>query len=96
MPTAYTPIEILALLPQGAASRVDIWLRRGDGIAVYENRELGHPDLGHRQIVSYGSPAAQLETTEPPTTLPDIGGAINWRYQLVGTYRGAPGFIEEA
>ena len=36
---------------------------------------------------SFGSPAAQLETDHPPQTLPDIGGAINWRYQLIGTYR---------
>lgn len=66
------------------------WLLRGDGIAVYRNQELGHPQLGHVQIVSFGSHAAQLETAEPPTTLPDIGGAINWRYQLDAVYQGAP------
>lgn len=65
------------------------WLGRGDGIAMYENQDLGHPDLGDKRYVSYGSPAAQLETSTPPTQLPDgIGGTINWRYVLIGTYRG--------
>lgn len=62
------------------------WLARGDGAAVYENHDLGHRDLGNCQIVSYGSPAAQLETAEAPERLPDIGGRVNWRYTLVGTY----------
>lgn len=70
------------------------WLERGDGIAVYENQELGHPDNGVKVFVSFGSPAAQLETEEPPRTLPDgllaegLLNGINWRYQLIGTYRG--------
>jgi len=72
--------------PQVMAT-VGRWLARGDGAAVYENHDLGSRDVGAPQIVSFGSPAAQLETAEPPATLPDIGGAINWRYQLVGTYR---------
>ncbi len=67
--------------------QVGRWLARGDGAAFYENHDLGHRDLGMCQIVSYGSPAAQLETDDPPERLPDIGGRINWRYVLVGTYR---------
>lgn len=69
---------------------VNCWLARGDGIAVYENQELGNPDLGHRKFVSFGSPAAQLETANPPERLPDIGNTINWRYRLVGCYIGNP------
>lgn len=72
--------------------------KRGDGVAVYENHDLGHPEVGERQYVTYGSTAAQLETrrgTYPssqshqygddiiPLQLPDIGGRINWRYRLV-------------
>lgn len=64
------------------------WLERGDGVAVYQNQDLDHPELGHYQLVSYGSTVAQIETEEPPARMPDIGGAINWRYQLIGTYRG--------
>lgn len=68
---------------------VERWIARGDGAAVYRNHDLGHPDVGAPKIVSYGSPAAQLETDEPPEQLPDIGGQINWRYRLVATYREA-------
>lgn len=73
---------------------------RGDGVAIYVNNDLGHPDLGQWQVVSYGGGEAQLESrgVAPslpigrkrflhgddmlPTTLPDIGGRINWRYTL--------------
>lgn len=69
--------------------QVNRWLDRGDGIAMYENHDLGHPDVGHRKFTSYGSPQAQLEVPVPPDILPDgIGGTINWRYQLVSTYKG--------
>jgi hypothetical protein len=101
-------------------------LDRGDGIAVYENHDLGHYMLGHKQFVTYGSRYAQLEAPffivvgddgesqkvwfsraaaeagasavgkggsevrevwdRPPHSLPDIGSAINWRYQLIGYY----------
>lgn len=64
------------------------WLARGDGVAVYENVELGHPDAGHRQYVSFGSPEAQIPDAFPPSRMPDIGSSINWRYALVGAYRG--------
>lgn len=72
---------------------------RGDGVAIYENHDLGHPEVGERQYVSFGSSSAQLETASEwhdalgltqygltgylPKTLPDIGGRLNWRYQLV-------------
>jgi len=66
---------------------VQVWLDRGDGIAVYENHDLSHPEQGHRQFVSYGSPTAQIEEDYPPKRLPDIGSKINWRYQLIGTLK---------
>lgn len=69
---------------------------RGDGVAVYVNNDLGHPEIGQWQVMSYGGPDSQLETRHKiwnsptfthgddnaPITLPDIGGRINWRYQL--------------
>jgi hypothetical protein len=75
---------------------IERWLTRGDGVAVYENAELGHPELGHCKIVSYGSAVAQLEPQQlnsegmPPQTLPDgiPAGEINWRYQLKAVCRG--------
>jgi hypothetical protein len=48
---------------------------------------MGHPGMGDKKFVSYGSPTAQLEVNEPPQRLPDIGGDINWRYWLIGTCR---------
>jgi hypothetical protein len=68
--------------------QVNKWLERGDGIAVYENHDFGSATMGHRQFVSYGSPSAMLEVDVPPQRLPDIGNAINWRFQLIGVYRG--------
>lgn len=66
---------------------------RADFICVYRNEDFGSPDLGLLQITTYGSPASQIEESQfpdgPPIRLPDIGGAINWRYQLVGIL--APG-----
>jgi hypothetical protein len=63
------------------------WIERGDGVAVYENQDLGSPDVGHKQFVSFGSEKAQLPGDIPPDRLPDIGGAINFRYWLKGFYR---------
>jgi hypothetical protein len=74
----------------GAIDQVNKWLARGDGVAVYQNQDLSHPEIGHRQYLSYGSPEAQLEVDEPPERMPDIGQAINWRYTLVGKHRGEP------
>ena len=74
-------------LPLSSQQTITRWVERGDGVAVYVNHDLGHRDLGLRKFVSYGSPAAQLGTDDPPQTLPDIGGDINWRYQLCYRYR---------
>lgn len=84
-------IETLAreLSELGALDKANAWLRRGDGIAIYEAMAFDRSDFGARKYVSYGSPDAQLEVDEPPVQLPDIGPQINWPYRLVGTYRGA-------
>lgn len=71
-------------------SKMNEWLKRGDGIAVYENQDLGHPELGDKKFLSYGSEAAQLETDTPPEQLPDTKQSINWRYRLIGIYKGDP------
>lgn len=91
----YTHDEFVAVLRKhydddtpGIIEKVNRWLARGDGAAVYENHDLGSVDVGQIQVVSYGSPDAQLEVAEAPEQLPDIGHRINWRYRLVGTYRG--------
>ena len=68
--------------------QIQNWVDRGDGAAIYRNHDLGSLAVGEPRIVSYGSPAAQLEVTEPPEQLPDIGGAINWRFRLEAVYGG--------
>lgn len=64
---------------------------RGDIVVVYRNSDFGGPGLGDVKITTYGSAASQLEAAQfpdgPPATLPDIGGEINWRYQLEGELR---------
>jgi hypothetical protein len=89
MAKTYTRDELRELLgdPEDFALIEHRWFNRGDGCAVYENADMGHPELGHLQFVSYGSSAAQLEMDEPPQRLPDIGNRINWRYQLIGVCR---------
>lgn len=79
-PDVLTDIEVV--------TKINRWLERGDGVAVYQNEDLGHYELGKRQLVSFGSSEAMLEVEDPPKRLPDIGGNINWRYQLQGIYRG--------
>lgn len=90
---SYDRDTLTTLLGPAAIEAVNRWIRRGDGVAVYENKDLGHPALGHKIFVSFGSTEAQLEVEEPPERLPDglapdTTGGINWRYCLIGTYRG--------
>jgi hypothetical protein len=63
---------------------IERWWQRGDGAAIYTNHDLSSSAVGEPRIVSYGSPAAQLEVSVPPKQLPDglPRGAINWRFQL--------------
>lgn len=72
----------------GVIESLNRWLARGDGVAVYVNKDLGHPELGMPRLVSYGSKQSLLETDEPAERLADMPGQINWRYQLEATYRG--------
>lgn len=80
----------------GALEKVNTWLLRGDGVAVYEAKAMDRLDLGARKYVSFGSPEAQLEVNVPPQRLPDIGNEINWQYQLVGSWRGFPLSVSDA
>lgn len=66
----------------------------GNSIAVYQNMDMGHPDLGMAQFVTVGPhPDNQIVLDADggqgaPTKMPDIGNAINWRYQLIALYGG--------
>lgn len=78
-------------LVAAARESVNRWIGRGDHVAVYENHDFGSLWAGEKRLVSFGSPTAQLEVEtveELPSRLPDIGGAIGWRYLLIGVYTG--------
>lgn len=60
-------------------------IERADVVLVYENSDLGHPELGSPKIVSYGSEGSFLTEAQfpaPPAILPDTPKDINWRYTL--------------
>lgn len=74
-------------------AQINLWLGRGDKLAVYVNQDLGHPDLGNTFFASYGSPDAQFEVERAedlPARFPDslAPGGIGWRYILAGVYEG--------
>lgn len=66
--------------------QIDGWLADGRSVALYQNAEFGHPEMGAPKIGTCGPEAAQFPG-EPPTTFPDMPGEINWRYQLTGVLR---------
>lgn len=73
--------------------KVNRWLARGDGAAVYQNAVFDSIDFGELRVLSFGSSQSQLPQSQfpqPPVTLPDFPDQINWRFQLAGTYRGDP------
>lgn len=89
----FTRREMREMFEKDICASVNAWLLRGDGAAVFENADLGSTGLGHRKLVSFGKePSAFIVSSEDelPSTLPDINGAINWRYQLIGIYKGEP------
>jgi len=80
--------SIEELIPAPFRPQANRWLNRGDGIAVYQNQHEEHPEFGRLQLVSFGSTDAQFPTSTPPVQMPDLGDEHNWRYRLIGTYRG--------
>lgn len=58
--SAYVARQFEADAPE-VIRKINAWLARGDGVAVYENCDLGAKDAGASKIMSYGSGAAQLE-----------------------------------
>ena len=64
--------------------KAEEWLADGETfIGVFENKDLGHPELGHRIMLPYEDAlfeAAILGKTTPPD-MPYIG--LGWRYLMV-------------
>lgn len=84
----FTAEEILQRIDPDKVHILNRWLARGDGVAVYQNKDFSSARFGDFQFVSFGSEAAQI-TGPIPQKMPDLGGQINWQYQLEGIYRGA-------
>jgi len=42
-------------------AQINKWLIRGDGVAVFENHDMGHPMVGEGRLASFGSKRAMLE-----------------------------------
>lgn len=78
---------LFELIDEEHHATVKGWLSRGDGVAVYRNEAFDSSMHGGRKFVSFGSKKAQIEDDLPPKRLPDIGGQINWAYQLEGIVR---------
>lgn len=81
----YTADEVSEILGDAGREKANVWLARGDGIAVYRNEDLGSGDLGNFKFLSFGSATAQFVV--PPEQLPDFPNEINWRFRLHGVYR---------
>jgi hypothetical protein len=86
----FTYEEIKEILDPQFWPVINGWIGRGDGVAVYRNQAMDSSGAGERQFVSYGSTVCQLEMGESdlPKRLPDMGGKINWMFQLEGVYHG--------
>ena len=82
------PLEIKLGVRPVELELINQWLEDGKGVAVYENRDLGHPEVGHRQYLTISTFAREPWNGTPPEILPDTADRINWRYCLVGIYTG--------
>lgn len=83
----YYADEARQFLDEDVEPFLDRVLARGDSVLLFENHDLGHPELGHPRLASYGSKDALIPAEtfpEPPKFHPDLPTEILWRYCLVG------------
>ena len=86
---SFTGPELSAMIGAANMPIVQRWLDRGDGVAVYRNHDFGATMFNCTVMMSYGSPAAQIEAAEPPEQMPDTGMfGTPWAYRLEGVARG--------
>jgi hypothetical protein len=57
------------------------WLARGDGVGVFENADLGHPEVG-RLVFAPVTPDEEKKVRIGQTSLPDGPYGMGWRYLL--------------
>ena len=79
--------DFLAIDPEALATMRE----RGKGWAVYQNMDMGHPDLGRLQFLQYGEGCTHVT---PPSRCPDTHVGSGWRYCYIGLVHLETGTVE--
>jgi len=82
------PIEVEA---EGAEALFRKWVGRGDLILAYENKDMGHPNLGHRIFMPCD--AAQRDKVRIGIQAPDGSYGLGWRYRLIACTQRVEDFV---
>ena len=71
---------------ENSTERLIRWFTDPDTwVGVYENKELGHPDLGHR--IAYPYTLESFDKAKIGDRAPDTRQYIGWRYLLIAKCR---------
>lgn len=70
------------------------WIDRGDMVLVYENKEIGNPNLGH--LIIMPCDASQRPLVKIGDRAPDTSAGMGWRYGLIACTRNIEDFKEES
>lgn len=74
------------LIIRETLSLMNEWLQSGAHIAIYQNVDLGHYNLGHIKFLKVGGDSTFQ--TAPPI-MPDSDSQINYRYFYMGYIQGS-------
>lgn len=80
----YTPSDFLGRFVQ--------WIDRGDVVLIFENADLGHPDLGDVMAMPWTETARpDMPSDGPlPPHAPDSSRGLGWRYVTKYVIRSRP------
>ena len=64
------------------------WVDEGNRVGVWQNVDLGHPELGHTVCCKVGEFCTYKTDDDVPKRMPDGAGGVSiaWRYQLQGVF----------
>lgn len=86
----YTGKQPIPVGVPGAIDKFRAWIERGDLVLVFQNHDLGHPELGHLIFMptdKLNARGAGLPEdwwrTRLGNRMPDTSSRIGWRYLLV-------------
>lgn len=66
------------------------WIERGDMVLVYENAEIGNPNLGG--LIAMPCDVAQRPAVKLGDRAPDSKAGMGWRYRLIACTRNPEDF----